>query len=220
MTVSWLPVPGSSRFQITPVGVRLLDDFTGKPPSSTVGVTLEADGGAAGWLRADHPPTFTPSGRVAFLGLGRTVNPTGKPVVRHRVSVRADGLLPLYGPAPDVEHVEFDVHPFDDAHRPAAPPALLDVFMLPATDYAFPAEVLVARGRVVLAGVPVARALVTFLNLERVLSDDRGEFALPLRWAARGTTIQIDAADGAGHVGGVSVAIPGGLRHALEIQIA
>jgi hypothetical protein len=130
-------------------------------------------------------------------------------------------MLPLYGPSPDVEQMEFDVPPFDDAHPPAVSAVPLDIFLLPATDYVFPADVRVARGRVVRAGgAPAARALVTYVNLERVLTDDRGEFALPLRWAAKGTTVQIDAADGAGHVGGASVAIPGGLRHALQIQIA
>jgi hypothetical protein len=220
MTVTWVPVPDASRLQITPVGLRLVDDFTGRSPSSSISVTLEAAAGA-GWRRVDHPATLTPSGWVAFLGLGRTTDPVGKPVVRHRASVQASGMVPLYGPSPDVERVEFDVHPFDDRNPPAISAVALDVFLLPATDYAFPAEVLIARGRVVdAASVPVARALVTHVNLERVLTDDRGEFALPLRWAAKGTTVQIDAADGAGHVGSASAAIPGGLRHALQIQIA
>lgn len=226
MTVTWVRTLGEPRVQFTPVGLRVLDDFTGRPPTARFTATLEARTPPSGpgpysWRRVDSPPTLTPGGWIAFIGLGRTVDPLAKPVVRHRVSVVAEDMLPLYGPAPGATSVEFDVHPFDDTHLPTVPVVRTDIFLLPAPAYAFPSEVPVARGRVVDgANRPVARALVTFQNFERVLSDERGQFALPLRWAAKNTTVQIDAADGLGHVGAVPLAIPGGLRHALEIQIA
>jgi hypothetical protein len=222
VNVTWVAVPGTSRLQLTPVGLELVDDFTGQAPSGRLDVRLEArPPGASTWTRVDHPPTLTPGGWIAFIGLGRTSNPTGKPVVRHRVSLTAEAMLPLYGPSPLAGHVEFDVHPFDDAHPPGVGVDRQKVFLLPAPGYAFPGEVPVARGRVIdAAGAPVARALVTFSTKERVLSDARGQFALPLRWAAKNTTVQIDAADGAGGLGSVAVNIPGGLRRALEIQLS
>ena len=222
MSVAWVRIPDSQRFLYTPVGLRLVDDFTGKAPSGGLAVTLEAKDGALPdtWNVVDFPATLTPGGWVAFVGLGRTTRPQTKPTIRHRVSLEADSLLALYGLTPVEQHVEFDVPPFDDLHLP--PPVVKkDIFLLPGTTYGFPGEVAVARGRVVdAASKPVSRALVTYQHLERVLTDARGEFALPLRWAAKNSSIQIDAGDGAGDVGGVTVTVPGGLRRALEIQIA
>jgi hypothetical protein len=223
VNVVWTKVGDGQRRLHTPLGLRMIDDFTGKAPVGAVRALLEMAGATPGtWLPVAHPATITPGGWLAYPGLGRTVDPGAKTKVRHRVAIVADDLLPLYGPSPIAGPVEFDVHPWDDLHPPASAATMRDVFLLPATGYAFPGEVLVARGRVV-AGAPkqpVARALVTYANQERVLTDARGEFALPLRWAARGTTVQIDAADGGGRVGQVPVAIPGDLGKALEITIA
>lgn len=220
MSVAWVKVADARRVQFTPVGLQLVDDFTGQPPAGRVQVILEAQHGAV-WHRLDHAPTFTLGGWIAFLGLGKTIHPLGKPVVRHRVQLEAIDLLPLYGTTLATEHVEFDVTPFDDANPPTTPVDQQKIFLLPAATYAFPSEVMVARGQVVDGSArPVPRALVTYGNEERALTDARGQFSLPLRWAPRNTTVQIDAADAAGRLGSTTVAVPGGLRRALEILIA
>ncbi len=220
MSYAWVPVPDVQRFRFTPVGLRLVDDFTGTAPDGPLAVELEAKDGPTTWRTVEHRATFTPSGWIAFFGLGRTVSPLGKPIVRHRARVRAATVLPLYGLYPSYEHIEFDVFPYDDLHPPSAATSTKDVFMLPATAYTYPAEIRVVRGRVVDAGGhPVARALVKHVHLERVMTDDRGEFALPLRWVATGTVVQIDAVDAAGRVGSLPVAIPDDLTQAQQITI-
>jgi hypothetical protein len=85
-------------------------------------------------------------------------------------------------PAPETGR-EFLVPLYDDATPPPKPPALpLTILLLPSAAYPFQPETPVLRGRLQDArGRPVAGALVVETTRERVLSDQRGVFALPLR---------------------------------------
>jgi hypothetical protein len=68
--------------------------------------------------------------------------------------------------------------------------------LVPAQTYPFPAYLRVLRGRVQDSSTrPVANAEVSLGNTERVLSDENGAFALPLRLSPKRGSIKIDATD-------------------------
>jgi hypothetical protein len=80
----------------------------------------------------------------------------------------------------------------------------------------------VLRGAVIAAAQePVADAEVMFSNVERVLADERGEFALPLRFTALNVSVVIDALhQRTGRHGSISVSLPAALRTSQTIAIA
>jgi hypothetical protein len=176
-------------FVLSPIGLLPVDDFTGGAP--------------VGWLRAildrfedrDWRPTdlramLTPRGVLAYPGLERRANAAAA-AVRYRVRLEAEFYVPFYPPRRDGSDpgaFEFDARPYNEATQPAGqaptPAPLVKALLLPAANYPFPPEVPVLRGVVLLAAShqPVARATVRRGNTERVLTNDRGEFGLPLRW--------------------------------------
>ncbi len=96
------------------------------------------------------------------------------------------------------------------------------MILVPATNYPFPSHVPVVRGVVVEAGsrTPVPDAVVSRAEQERVLSDERGAFALPLRWTKAGETVPIDAVNERTKAhGSQSVTLPQALPRTITIAI-
>jgi hypothetical protein len=148
---------------------------------------------------------FPELGRTARRGLG------GAPVQRFRARFAAEFYTPLYQSTQD--GMEFDVHPFNDAEPPPGLSGIpQDVVLVPAPNFPFTPELRVLRGTVSGAEGPVANAEVSRANDDRVLTDTRGEFALPLRQAPLTGQVTIDAADRrTGRIGQITVTLPDAL---------
>jgi hypothetical protein len=132
----------------------------------------------------------------------------------------------------DRDGVEVLVAPYDDATPPAGTPPIVEIKLLPAAGYPFGAEVPVLHGAVTDgSGERVARALVSWIDpklgpplvTDEVLSDDDGEFSLPMRRAPRATPIAIHARrpppPATRKRGTASVRLPDDLPKFLTIQI-
>ena len=212
-------------------GVRLVDAYTGQGPIGQTRVDLDiAEGGAWRELTPDLARrATTPSGVIWFPGLERYRDARGRAPGRYRVRVAAELATPAY--LYDRDGVEVAVAPYDDATPPAGTAPILEIELVPAAGYPFDPGVAVLRGAVKdAAGVPVPRALVSWsdpglgppLVTDRVLSDDHGEFHLPMRRAPRETPIEIQARrppppPGGKHVA-ASVRIPDDLSRLLTMQ--
>jgi hypothetical protein len=207
-----------------------VDTLTGGRPLVPLTVALQRRLGQD-WVGTDIRPTTTPSGVVAYPKLGRTVSPFTAPVQRFRAVFEADGYLPLYRVTAD--GVEFDAYPYNDTNPPQQQAARTAVELAPSVTYPFPPEVPVLYGQVTTAtGVRVADALVEAVvgnggmprpRTERTMTDRRGAFALPLRWARTDvdtTVVATFSRTGVPMVGAVAIRAPGGLRTSHTIQIA
>jgi hypothetical protein len=205
----------------TQIAVELVDDVTGEAPLGRVAITLEVDRGGT-WLPVPARPVFTASSVAAFPGIGLTARPNEKPTHTYRVRCSSPLYRPLYDGVHALEALEFVVHPFDHQHPPAVTlGAPRPAYLLPSVRYAFAAGLAVLRGRVEDAtGAPVADALVEESTRERVLTDERGEFRLPLRWVAMGSTVTIDARDRSGRFGNLSLNVPGDLAAGQVITVS
>lgn len=210
---------GSERSALySPIGLRLVDDFTGKSPLGRVSARLDREVSAGVWAPADLETVITPSTTLTWPGLGREGDPLAAPTRRYRARVAADRYRPAY--LQDRDGIEFDAPPWDDDNPPVpitAGPA--DVYLFPAPDYDFPTWVRVLHGYVQDAsGTPVANVLVTQASAERALTDERGTFSLPLRWATNGQ--MVDANDvRTGRSGNHVLSLPADLSSSVTITI-
>ena len=207
------------------IGLRLVDDLTGGPPLGPTRFVLEIADGAGGWRSTNIRPTVTDSGFVSYTGLGRRQVTSGPPR-RYRTRLdlppREAPDRPFYRPhyRINADAIEFDVHPYNDTNPPTVvATAPQNVVLLPAAHYPFDGGTAVLRGRVVDAsGAAVADVLVTQGIRERVLTDERGEFGLPLRWVPNGVPTAVDATDHrTGRTGSISVTLPGALANSQTI---
>lgn len=201
-----------------PIALRLVDDFSGGPPVAPARPALEVESSPGVFTPVDRPATLTSGGLLLYPGIGRHLRPTGLPTRRFRVRVEAQGYRPAYRAAADGEI--FDVFPWDDDNPPATPLlAPRDSFLYPAPGYPFPREVPVLNGLVVDgSGAPVADVLVHQANIEHTLTDERGAFSLPLRWAATGAVI--DATDvRRGRQASFNLVLPDDLRRCRTLTV-
>ncbi len=177
------------------IGLRLVDEFTGGPSLHRVDARLSIRDSAGSWQPLDTQPVASLSGNLLYPGLGRSANVATAPVVRHRVQLTSDFYRPEY--LRTVDALEFDIHPYDDSQPPAIVPNVpQSVLLLPSANYPYAAFVRTVRGRTLdTNGDPIANVEVTQGAAERVLSDGRGVFALPLRWAPLSGALVIDAVD-------------------------
>jgi hypothetical protein len=133
----------------------------------------------------------------------------GQPIRRLRVILQADYYRPRY--LINADGIEFDVHPYNHTTPPAMVPTHpQDAVLHPAPNYPFPPYVRVLRGVVQdTSGTEVANVEVRENNRERVLTDERGAFSLPLRWPGLTAAVLIDAIDHRGNRSGhITINLP------------
>lgn len=220
MTTKFRVLAGESAMLYSPVGLRLLDEFTGKGPLGRVVAFLDWQDDSGAWQATGRAPVMTPGGVLTYPGLERRRLAAGAPSRRYRVRLEAELYRAFYRAQFDGR--EFDAFPFNDTTPPSTLAAMpQDELLVPSSAYPFPTHVRVLRGAVVdAAGVPVADVIVSQGGLERVLTDERGTFALPLRWAQEGAPLPVDAIDQrTGRTGMKSVTLPQDLGKNQEITI-
>jgi hypothetical protein len=213
------------------LGVRLVDDYTQQAPIGWTRVSLDiADDDAWRELDTDLAPrTVTAGGLVWFPWLERRRDSRARASGRYRLRVAAELATPAY--LCDRDGIEVLVAPFDDASPPAGTPPIIEIALLPAANYPYAPGVPVLHGVVKdAAGEPVPRALVSWARsgdgpphvTDEVLSDDDGEFSLPMRRAPLATPIDITARRRPPPVPGpertVQVKLPADLSTLLTIQ--
>jgi hypothetical protein len=217
----WHAVPDERRRLYSPIGLRLIDDFTGFAPFGSVHARLDVRRANGDWQPTDATAVRTPSDVLTYPGLGRSAHAPTEPPTHYRVRLDATFYRPDY--LVNLEGIEFDAHPYDDDTPPAVIVGLpQSVFLMPAANYPFPGHVRVLRGQVLdVNGDPVASVEVTESAQERVLSDERGAFSLPLRWPALTAAVQVDALDHrSGRSGQLNVNLPADLAVGHVITIS
>jgi hypothetical protein len=214
----WQELRSERRALFSPVGLRLIDEFTGKSPQGRLKASIDRQVSPGIWAPTGLAAVYTPSGTIAWPGLGRRREPASAPTRRYRARVAAERYRPDY--LATVDGVEFDAPAWDDDNDPnPVTRGSTDLYLLPAPVYDFPAWLRVLRGFVQDAqGAPVANVRITTTG-ERVLSDERGVFALPLRWATNGQSIDAVDARG-GRSGQRALSLPGDLQASVTITIA
>jgi hypothetical protein len=182
------------RVLTTPIALRLLDDFAGAGPVGKVTLKLDVQDGP-NWREADRAPAITASGIYTYPNLERRAAPIGVPPRRYRVRITADHYRPRYLRIDD--GIEFDAWPGNDDVLPSIfATAVQPEALWPSVNYPFPPHVPVLRGRVTDAsGAVVPNCVVREGLRETVLTDERGEYALPLRWVPPAVPVPIDAED-------------------------
>ena len=85
----WSKLPGEAQELYSPVGLRLIDDFTGGLPLGSVRAQLERRDSSGGWQATDIDVIRTPSGILAYPGLGRQAEVVGRLPRRYRVTLEA-----------------------------------------------------------------------------------------------------------------------------------
>jgi len=204
----------------SPVGLRLLDELTSEAPIGNVQAALDILDPNGTWRQTDISDARTPSDVVTYPGLERHHDITGLQPRQYRVRLSADYYIPYYQGSQD--GITFTASPYSDTQPPANVVVIAtDTPLLPATNYPFATYIPVLRGVVVdPANQPVPNVFVTQGNLERVLTDSRGTFALPLRWVAPNTPVPVDASDQrTGRTGSIQIQIPASLGTNQTISI-
>ncbi|MGI9333170.1 MAG: hypothetical protein ACR2RL_08440 [Gammaproteobacteria bacterium] len=212
--------PVETHVTYSQLAIRPVDGFTGLPPRSEVNVRLEFEDATPAWQPTNRKPIKSLSGNLLFPGLGRSADRAAAPITHYRVFVESEFYRPLY--LRTLDAIEFDVHPYDDDNAPAVvPPVPQVVTLTPAANYPFESFVRVVRGRTIdgVTLLPVANAEVFFgAGVDQVITDERGVFALPLRWPPLVGSITIDAVD---HRNGVAssanINLPAALTQPLMI---
>jgi hypothetical protein len=218
MTI-WRRVSGDTIAMHVPIGLKLVDDFTGRPPQGGIRLTLDAEDGP-GWQETDRQPVRTHGGLYAYPGLGRMVDPIAIPIRRYRVRIAAELYVPAYRETSD--GIECLVPSYNDRNPPTSTPLMpLTVVLMPAAAYPFPSSAPVLRGIVRDgAGAAVADARVTVSNINRVLTDERGAFSAPLTRQTLVGQIQLDAEHvRTGMTGMAQLILPGALNRNVEIVV-
>jgi hypothetical protein len=187
----------------------LVDDHDPELPVTAATVSIEiADG--TGWRKLDRAPVVTAFGTYAFPKLEKRGDARNVPSRKYRLSVYAPGYTPYY--RFDRDGVVIDVYPYDDDRPPAVPPTRPEIIPLyPAADYPFGASAPLIYGTVLdNTGAPAPFVLVE-CNNDRVLSDARGAFVLPLGRSPAGPIV-VDATDRNGNAATpLPVTVPQGL---------
>jgi hypothetical protein len=211
---------GETAVLFSAIGLHLVDEFTGDAPLGRVRATLDQRDASGVWHVTGIAPVTTPGGVITYPGLERRREPVGQPARRYRIRIEADFYRAFY--RSQFEGVEFDAFPFSDTTPPSSFAAMpQDEMLLPSSAYPFQAHVRVLRGVVVDAsGLPVADVIVSQGGLERTLTDGRGAYALPLRWAQEGVALLVDAIDQrTGRTGVKPVTLPQDLGTNQQITI-
>ena len=221
-TRTWRVIDGARRKLYGQIGLRLIDELTGRGPLGRVSSNLFIENGAGGWRKTNIKPVLTSRGVLAFTRLESPVSlVVGQPARRYRVQIEAEFYRPFYRIT--ANGIEFDVFPYNDDHAPQSldPQQPMEVKLTPATNYPFPSHVPVIRGVARAAGAPVTDAEVSCSNVERVVTDERGNFSLPVRNKPNNTSFDIDATDHrTNKTGKKPVKLPDDLGKNLTINIS
>lgn len=210
--MSWKVLADERWMTYSPIGLRLVDDFTGKDPAYKVSATLEIQGANLDWQQTNIKETITTTGIISYPGLGRSAYFATAPVQRYRFILQSDYYRAEY--LMNMDAIEFDAHPYDDNNPPAVINNFpLTVMLLPGPAYPFEGHLRVVRGTVQdINGNPVANVEVSEGFRERVLTDARGAFSLPLRWPVLSGPVVIDAVDHrTGRTDSLNINLPGDL---------
>jgi hypothetical protein len=216
----WRVLEADRRTAYCPIALELRDEFTGGAVIGEVQVSLDLQQGTA-WAPSDRRPVRTPGGVFVFTGLGHAVDPAALPSFRVRVRIEANYYRPKYRTLDD--GLEFDVPTYNDSVPPGVLPLMPQiVLMLPTSAYPFGAHVRVLRGRVLdPLGEPVTDALIEADGVERVMSDAKGGFCLPLRWQAPSGAVAVTVDHPrSGRSGGANFNLPIALVGNKDITIA
>lgn len=180
----WRVIEAERRTDHCPIALELRDEFTGGALVGDAQVALDIRHAPTVWEPSNRKPIRTSSGLFVYTGLGRSRDPAAMPLYRVRVRITATHYRPRYRTTAD--GLEFDVGTYNDATPPTLLPMMPEVvLMLPTSSYPFGGHVRVLRGRILdPMGDPVADALIEADGVERVMSDAKGGFCLPLRWQA------------------------------------
>jgi hypothetical protein len=218
---TWATVPIDLTHLYSPVGLRLVDELTGGAPLGNVRATLDVLEPNGSWRQTDIQEVRTPSAVVTYPGLERHANVTGLKPRQYRVRLAAELYVPFY--RANSNGIPFTAYPYNETNPPAVIVGMAtDTLLLPAPNYPFVTHIPVLRGLVIdPAKKPVPDAYVTQSNNERALTDSRGTFALPLRWAQLNIRISIDATDQrTGRHGSIRIQLPDSLRQSQTIPIS
>src|SRR5207237_6863565 len=113
MTISGWRELGSERTSLySPSGLRVVDDFTGKPPVGRVSAKLDLRVGAGLWAPTGIEAVVTPSSTFTWPGLGRAGDPSSAPTRRYRARFLANQYRPAY--LQNADGIEFDAPPWND----------------------------------------------------------------------------------------------------------
>lgn len=193
-------LPGEQRLLVSPAWFVMVDDFRRQPYTAGVAATLDQWRQSA-WVPTGIAPTVTPSGVVAYPGLGRHREPGHAQPQLYRTRFTVPGYQVLYvtddqldSYSADVVGREFLAYPYDDQHPPLIAAEPEAVRLLPGVAFGYSPDTRVISGMVRRAGSgdPVANAYIFVEGRtdpeglswrERTLSDARGAFRLSLRWA-------------------------------------
>lgn len=211
----------------SPIGFRLIDEFTGRPPIGPIVIDLDIKDGAD-WRPTGIVAGRSMSGIVIFPRLGRRADPVGALPETYRIRISAEFYRPFYCLTAD--GIEFTVYPYNDTNPPTDytvnPPLVIkpqvrDEKLIPGVNYPFPTHVRVLRGKVIdAAGQPIVHAEVVRDNTERAVSGEKGAYALPLRWTVNGVSVPIDATDHrTGLTGTINITLPADLGSSQTISI-
>ncbi|HYD38284.1 MAG TPA: carboxypeptidase-like regulatory domain-containing protein [Allosphingosinicella sp.] len=215
----WRVIEADRRTAYCPIALDLRDEFTGGAVLGRVEIELDLQHGPL-WAPSGHRPVRSPSGLFVFTGLGHAVDPLALPSFKVRVRIAADYYRPAYRTT--VDGLEFDVATYNHAVPPAVSPLMPEmVLMHPNSAYPFGGHLRVLRGRVVdPGGDPVADASIEADGVERVISDDRGAFGLPLRWQAANAAVAVLVDHPrSGLAAAAAFNLPGALTGNHDIQI-
>lgn len=193
---AWTEIRLEPRVTASPVWLRLVDTFTGRPPTGPLDVRIERRDGAR-WIPLAVRHQVSSSGDLAFMDLGRA-----RPGEAGSFDVRVSVTSPrtVADTATGDPFVVTTVTVWTDGSPPT--PTALPVSFRPGPDYRFGPGVPLLSGRVVdQAGRPLDRTLVSVTEtvrgapvVEEVMTTADGWFRLPLRWSSGFT--QIDAVCG------------------------
>jgi hypothetical protein len=212
--------------RVSPGWFRLVDDFTQRGPLARVTAGLDQrDPLDTTWIPVDMPATVTTAGNIGFPGLERRRSVAGLPGKRYRVRAQSAFYVPLYRELAD--GIEFSSRP-DDPAGPPQPIVRQDIVLLPAVRYPYAAYLSVVRGLVRdVAGASVADVVVSttvqigaVTRTDRTLTDERGAFALALRWIGSAGTADVAALDRrTQRTATIQVTVPAGLSRSQLIAI-
>jgi hypothetical protein len=222
MTIASFKAYDGRKLTVSPVGFRLIDELTGRAPLGTISCALDAMTSGGAWAASPVTASRNAAGIVIFPDLGRTARRglSGAVPLRFRARFVADLYIPLFFAVQD--GLEFTASLFNDEEPPPGLTGIpQDVMLVPDVTYPFTPEIRVLRGEVRDAAGPVARVEVSHTVAERVVTDARGCFALPLRQVPLAGDVTIDATDHrTGRAGSITVTLPDALDAGQIISIS